>query len=175
MAYLRTHLPLLHTLTGWYPDSAELQALMNDVDPGSVVQGLGLGGESAACMQVSQLSVRLQLKVWGEGGDREEGALVEALEEADLSTKGSEGADLLLLLERPIMELLAAPSSRVRDAAYTLALRLAVLRPEASPRLAETLREFVLCDLLSTAPAPSPPRPTLIFRHCPPQATTATL
>lgn len=146
MAYVSSHSSQLETLAVWYTESSELQALLHQIKPGAVVQGLGLGGESEACRQVGQLSARLRIRSrHGEVTQaqrslvEEEEALLEALEDADMSTTGAAGAELLELLERPVMDLLSAPWCKVRDRAYTLALRLAVLRPEAASRVAEAL------------------------------------
>jgi len=147
-SYVEAHAPLLQNLASWYLESTELQALLEQVLPGTIIQNLGFSGESAASKLVGTLSSKLRiLRVMpgaGSGhkeveGSGEDESVLEVMDDVDLSCKGASGAELLLLLERPLMDLLSAPSSKVRDAAYRLALRLAVQRPEAAPRVAEKL------------------------------------
>jgi hypothetical protein len=84
---------LFQTMVGWYMESAELQALIEEIRPGTVMLGLGLGGESTGCVQVEALSTKLRMHRQQGGcvmqnvaaADQDE-TLLETLEDADMST-----------------------------------------------------------------------------------------
>jgi hypothetical protein len=81
-------------LVGWYTESAELQALIEEIRPGTVLLGLGLGGESTGGLHVEALSTKLRMHRHQGGctshsvvaADQDDETLLETLEDADMST-----------------------------------------------------------------------------------------
>jgi hypothetical protein len=139
--------PLLSKLAAWFLTIPELTAVLDllDVDVATARPAL------VSVTPVDPLASRLEqlvaiLRRWEPGG----GALLQALVEAEALTASDVRADLrasrLSVIESPLVDLMTDKAAQVRDAAYRLLFRSALLNSSCASRFADKHIECLLSD-----------------------------